>query len=62
MDNSHLVFSLKEARKILGKNISNQLSDEQLDEAIKTMALLARSTLRTIWEDENKLLLEEIES
>lgn len=39
------IISVKEARKILGKNVSDQLSDEELGRLIGNMAFIANRLL-----------------
>jgi len=43
-----LIISLKEARKLLGKEMSDKLSDEELEKAILDLEELARLTIRGI--------------
>lgn len=45
---SMLVISLKEARKLLGKEISEKLFDEELEKLIIDLDELARLTIRGI--------------
>lgn len=52
-----LIISLKEARKILGKQISDQMTDEQLEDAVISItdisrALLERASTDPVWKKE----------
>ena len=44
-----LVISVKEARKILGKN-GEQMTDVQIVELIELLDILAKEALRQAWE------------
>lgn len=48
------IISLKEARKIIGKELSDQLSDEYLADIIRQFSSLSRAILDTITVPENE--------
>lgn len=52
---SRLVISLKEARKLLGKELSEKLSDEELEKLIIDLDELARLTIRGIMDGSLKI-------
>ena len=46
-----MIISLKEARKILGKETSDKLSDEELEKLIDDLDVLARAALKMAREE-----------
>lgn len=46
-----MIISLEEARKILGKELSDKLSDEELEKLIDDLDVLARAALKMAKED-----------
>jgi phage gp16-like protein len=47
-----MIISLKEARKLLGKDQSEKLSDEQLEKLIEDLDFLAKAALQMAAEDQ----------
>ena len=47
-------ITIKEARKILGKEVSDKLSDEELQQTISDLEAIARMTLKSIQNGEIK--------
>lgn len=41
-----MIISLKEARKILGKEMSGKLSDDELEKLINDLSFLAKESLK----------------
>lgn len=48
METTKLIISVKEARKILGKKISDKMSDEEVERLIIDLDEIARFTIRGI--------------
>jgi len=57
-----MIISLKEARKILGKEASDKLSDEELERVIDDLDYLARAALKMAKEDLLEAKKEEIKN
>lgn len=54
-----MIISLKEARKILGKEMGDKLSDEELEKLIDDLDVLARAALKMAKEDLHEAKKEE---
>lgn len=44
----HLIISIKEARKLLGKTLSDEMTDDHLADVVACLSYLASTLLRTI--------------